>query len=844
MVSSRTRPHAADERLPRLAGALRPLIDGVAAIRVSVLAKLLAGFLVGAVLLLALAVLCLVVIARMSGRVGEIALLQERLDRARQMEYLITAQSHYRAMALLTRDESNNDKIAAAKGTFLEHLDALEAIGSPAQVASLAQIRTTNDRFRAASDRVLMLYRSDSGDAAMRLHLAEEHPISHELETALRDLERSAVTEMAAARAAFEADRTWLTWVVVLFAAASLPTALLLGFVLSSSVIRPVRAIDASLAEIAAGRFAERVRVPNRDEFGTLSANLNITSGQLEDLYGQLSRLNEELREKNDWLGVELTERRRAQQELAVARDQAVEASQAKSAFLAAMSHELRTPLNAIIGYSELLEEEIGDQASGSVKADLEKIHTAGRHLLALINDVLDLSKIEAGRVDLFLETFPIAPLVHDVAAVAEPLARQHANELRVRCEPDVGLMHADPTKVRQVLFNLVSNACKFTERGTVDVTVVREGRADGEWITFAVSDTGVGMSRDQLARLFEEFSQVGDSSAQAQGGTGLGLALSRRLCRMMGGDITVESAPGEGSTFTIRLPAVASDSGAEAAPSSEPVLYPTSGPVVGTVLVVDDDPAARDLIARSLAKDGFRVEVASGGAEALQRAWELRPDAITLDVMMPDMDGWTTLAALKADPELASVPVVMVTIVDDLRRGYALGAADYLAKPIDRERLLAVLAKYRPGGAGPGADRILVVDDDPVQRAVLRRVLEREGWRVAEAEDGRAALARAAEAAPDLVLLDLLMPEMDGFEFARAFREHPAWRSVPIVAVTAKDLTAADRERLNGYVHRVVQKESRSRDELLTEIGELIAGSTGARAGVGSGVGPVPNGL
>jgi GAF domain-containing protein/CheY-like chemotaxis protein len=492
-----------------------------------------------------------------------------------------------------------------------------------------------------------------------------------------------------------------------------------------------------------------------------------------------------------------------------------------KSEFLANMSHELRTPLNAIIGYSEMLQEDAADLGAEQFTDDLKKINAAGKHLLELINAVLDLSKIEAGKMDLYLETFDIATLIRDIAAVIQPLAAKNANQLEVVCPVTTGTMRADLTKVRQALFNLLSNACKFTDHGTVTLAVSREASLDQEWLRFSVSDTGIGMLQEQLARLFEAFSQADAATTRKYGGTGLGLALSRRLCRMMGGDVTVESESGRGSTFTIRLPAVVAEA-AEQVPQT--AVPERATPAVGTVLVIDDEAAIRDLMQRYLAKEGFRVVVAAGGEEGLRLARELRPDAITLDVMMPGLDGWAVLTALKADPTVADIPVIMLTIVDDKNLGYALGAADYLTKPIERDRLLSVLRTHRRDHP------VLVVDDDVALRELLRRMLEPEGYTVVEAENGRIALERLRGVSPSVILLDLMMPEMDGFEFVAEFRRHDAWRTIPIVVITARDLSREDRERLNGYVQKILQKGAPGREELLAEVRDLVAASVARR--------------
>ncbi|GAB4470356.1 MAG: hypothetical protein OHK0037_29030 [Elainellaceae cyanobacterium] len=570
-----------------------------------------------------------------------------------------------------------------------------------------------------------------------------------------------------------------------------------------------------------------------------------------------------QLGEYTHWISVQrdISDRKAAEEALRKGKEAAEEANRAKSQFLANMSHELRTPLNAIIGYSEMLQEEAHDFGYGDIVPDLEKIRGAGQHLLALINDILDISKIEAGRMELYLETFEPELLLLDVQATIEPLMAKNRNTFSVSCSDDLGTMRADLTKVRQALFNLLSNAAKFTENGTVTLTVEKREihsipGADpttpfiphpSSFILFQVSDTGIGMTVEQMAKVFQAFTQADASTTRKYGGTGLGLAISRRFCQMMGGDITVSSEVGKGSTFTLWLPMeVVDPKQIEALPVLTPAAdtvretpqkgdrssvaeqYRSAGEGAGdrkTVLVIDDDPAVRDLVQRYLTKEGFRVETAANGTEGLQLARQIRPDAITLDVLMPDTNGWSVLSAFKADPDLAEIPVVVMTIVDDKNRGFALGAADYLTKPIDYQRLTHLLQKFQPNRPGDALEtcRVLVVEDDASIRQMFRRMLEREHWQVAEAENGRVGLQALSQQRPDLILLDLMMPEMDGFQFIHAVRENPEWRSLPIVVVTALDLTPADHLRLNGYVEQILQKGSYSRDELLHEVYDLV---------------------
>jgi len=573
------------------------------------------------------------------------------------------------------------------------------------------------------------------------------------------------------------------------------------------------RALDVGVADpgtMEPGAWLEQRLAAHRNPQGAIAQRY---------IDGSWVRISEKRAPDGGIVGVftDITEMKRRQAELEDAQQQADAANRAKSQFLANMSHELRTPLNAIIGYSEMLIEEAKELDEADFATDLGKIRTAGKHLLGLINDILDFSKIEAGKMDVLVEAVDVAALLGEVESTITPLIAKNGNTFRLVVDGEPGTMQSDLTKLRQNLFNLLSNAAKFTKNGTITLTVARESRDDGDWLSFAVRDSGIGMTPEQMGRLFQAFSQADAATTRNFGGTGLGLAITRHFCRMLGGDISVDSEPGKGSTFTMSVPADLNRAKEEQA-AAEDLL--AGGEPRGTILVIDDERAARELIGNALAREGYTAILATGGRDGLRLARERRPDAIILDVIMPDVDGWAVLRALKGDAELAEIPVILVTMLGDRDMGLALGAAEHLTKPIAPQDLVRVLARLR----GPDATAdVLIVDDDEGTRDVLRRTLVREGWTVREAADGADGLRQLAACKPAVVLLDLMMPQMNGFEMLRAMRENPAWHDVPVVIVTSKDLGRDELEWLKANTIEVFQKGAYGRTELIDSLRSMV---------------------
>jgi len=494
------------------------------------------------------------------------------------------------------------------------------------------------------------------------------------------------------------------------------------------------------------------------------------------------------------------------------------EANRHKSVFLASMSHELRTPLNAILGFSELLiDANEGQFPPATRKRFLEQIHSSGKHLLGLINDILDLSKIEAGQMELRVQQVTVAEIVTQVAATVEPLTAQKKIELRV-AEDSAGDITADAGKVKQMLLNLVSNAVKFTPEG--GVVTIGTRRLDST-VELTVTDTGIGIAKQDQDRIFHEFQQVDSGVGRSQPGTGLGLTLTRRFARLHGGDVRLESLPDQGSVFTITLP-ITSVHGHQATVDALDSFSvgDASRPLV---LVVEDDPAAAELLTRQLGRAGFATDVARTGTEALKKALDRKPAAITLDILLPDLDGWEVLTRLKREAATSDIPVVVVSVVDNPELGIALGALDYFVKPVPAQELISRLSRFKFGRKAGDKPRILIVDDEPANREWLKRILEPAGFAVIQARGGREAIDLTRSRKPDLVMLDLMMPEVTGFDVVEALRADEGTKSTPIMVLTAKHLTEADIRQLNGHVSTILKRGSTGASDLLGLLRQIV---------------------
>jgi len=481
------------------------------------------------------------------------------------------------------------------------------------------------------------------------------------------------------------------------------------------------------------------------------------------------------------------------------------ELNRLKSEFLASMSHELRTPMNAIIGYTSLLMEGIYGPLSEKQDQSLKRIETNAKNLLQLINNILDLSKLSAGRMPVYLESCSIQELAREVLETMESLARDRKLDLRLEAPEDL-LLKTDKTKLKQILINLVGNAIKFTHEGAVILKVERLPMP--ERIQISVRDTGIGIRKEDIPSLFQEFKQLDSSPTREYGGSGLGLSICRKIIEILGGTIAVESEVGRGSTFKVLLPIGEVQDHENAAPAPAPVeVIPQK-----VVLSIDDDPEVLNLLTDSLKGTGYTCVGAQSGDEGIAMARQLHPHLITLDIMMPHRDGWSVLQSLKSDPELRHIPVVIVSIIENKALGFSLGVSDYIVKPFERKDLLERLRRLENGVL----KKVLVVDDDPGIARLLQESLKQEGYSVEVADNGREALLRLSQNPPDVMFLDLMMPGASGFDVLEAMSKNPACKFTRVFVMTAKHLTPKETEYLEQRVEMIVQKSARNLQEIL----------------------------
>ena len=749
------------------------LIRLVARVPASVYTKLLVAFLTIVVLLIMVGAAGLRALSEVNRHAEELVILHRKIAAYRQLQHDTTGQLYSVASALMASNDRTLEATLRQLNQFGYDLDRLQFVAKD-EVELLSRVQADYDRFIQAVTHVIELIRKGNVAEGRELQRTQASPLADRLERLTNELVNKAEGDMVARIEVSHEAYLTARWVVIGFAVGSIGLALILGYAISWSLIGPVQEMDAQLKEIAAGDFSQRVAIPNRDELGALATNLNRMNEELGRLYQQLDTANRH-----------------------------------KSEFLASMSHELRTPLNAIIGFSEVLLDRLFGDLNAKQEEYLQDVLESGRHLLSLINDILDLSKVEAGHMELEVGRFALPEILENGLTMIRERAGRHGIALSLEVDPAIDVIEADERKVKQVVFNLLSNAVKFTPDG--GKVGIRVGRNEaGVWIT--VWDTGIGITPENQERIFEEFQQVEGVYTEKREGTGLGLALAKKFVELHGGQLWVESEAGQGSRFTFTLPV-------GTVPQPETTHAPAAGAATGledsgpVVLVVEDDAAAAELLRLYLAGAGYRVEVARDGEEGFAKAWQLQPNLITLDLQLPKVDGWDVLIRLKGEPATRDIPVVIVSIVEEHGKGFALGAADYLVKPVSREEMLQAL--QRLGLTRPRRRErltILTIDDDPLAVELVETILTAEGFHVLKAYGGVEGLAVARQELPALLILDLLMPDLDGFAVLEQLRADPATAAIPIIILTSQNLTLHEKERLQGAMAYLAHKGEFSR--------------------------------
>jgi signal transduction histidine kinase/DNA-binding response OmpR family regulator len=763
------------------------LVRLVARVPAPVQAKLLAAFLAIVVLLIVVGAVGLRVLSEVNRRGEELVMLHRKIAAYRQLQHDTTAQLYSVASALAVPPEDLDQRILGAAlrqlNQFGYDLDRLQFVAKDEEEL-LSRIQDDYKRFIQVMQEVVSTLARGMVASGRELQRSEANPLADRLERLTNELVNRAEAEMVARVEVSHAAYHTARWVVIGFAVGSIGLALLLGYAISWSLIGPVQRMDIQSRQIASGDFSQRIVVPNRDELGTLATNLNRMTAELGRLYHQLEAANRH-----------------------------------KSEFLASMSHELRTPLNAIIGFSEVLLERLFGELNDKQEEYLRDILDSGRHLLSLINDILDLSKVEAGHMEIELGRFSLPEALENGLTMVRERASRHGIALSLEVDPAIDVIEADERKVKQVVFNLLSNAVKFTpDGGQVGITA----GLDGDGVRITVWDTGIGIAPEDQERIFEEFQQVGGRDGQGREGTGLGLALARRFVALHGGDLSVESMVDQGSRFTFTLPVRITSSVEAVSQESQPIEVGRERESL-VVLVVEDDPQAAELLRLYLEGAGYRVEVAWDGEDGFTKACEIYPSLIILDLLLPKIDGWDLLVRLKGEPTTRGLPVVIVSIMDERGKGFALGAADYLVKPVSREELVHAVQRVNLRRPTSEAFTILAIDDDPMALELIDATLSPEGFQILKAYGGEEGVAIARRETPALIILDLLMPEVDGFMVVERLRADPMTGTIPIVILTSKHLTPEEKALLNGEIACLARKGEFSRTAFVEQVRGLL---------------------
>ncbi len=597
-------------------------------------------------------------------------------------------------------------------------------------------------------------------------------------------------------------------------------------------IVDPVQQLVAATERVASGDLDKPVIITTNDEIGELGTSFNRMTNDLKryrsEIEGYSRTLEQKVEERTGALLVMNEELHKTNQQL-----EAV--SKLKSEFLANMSHELRTPLNAIIGFSEILcDQSFGKLTEKQIKY-ANNVAVSGKHLLQLINEILDLSKVESGKMELHPETISATGMLADIVSFARGLAAKKDITIRHHISPKLMTITADPKKLKQIFYNLLSNAIKFTpQNGCVEIftDVVEDFEMSSPeqsvvrcYAEFCVKDNGIGIEKADQERIFQEFQQVDGSYARQYEGTGLGLALTKKLIELHGGSIWVESEKDKGSSFYFTIPVTEKDmvtpeqSSFPVGTNERGIEKPTTGRGQGVVLVIEDDPHSFELISACLDEAGYQVIHVANGSEAVETARLVQPSIITLDIILPDKDGWEILQELKASPETMHIPVVITSVLDDEETGFSLGAADYIVKPVSRAELLERMARLHQTEIGNRISDILVVDDDIDFVDFLATILEDHSFSVSRAYTGLQGIEHASKKEPDLIFLDLMLPDISGFEVVEFLKMEETTKNIPIIIITAKDLTLEEKRSLNGKIEAAAQKGQYGRQEFLDEI-------------------------